>query len=107
MVDIIDLDLSPLPIRTKPISASQTVAGSAIQSANLRVQAKAACPNAGSIAISSRLMSNSSKPFYRAILYILHQKWYYSSLANQTDDERDTLLIVAKCKLLFHISIIQ
>ena len=99
VVDIIDLDLSPLPIRTKPISASQTVAGAAIQSANLRVQAKAARPNAGSIAISSRLMSNSSKPFYRAILYILHQKWYYSSLANQTDDERDTLPIVAKCKL--------
>ena len=97
-MDIIDLDLSPLPIRTKPISVSQTVAGSAFQAANLRVQTKAVRPNAGFIVISSWFPSNSSKPIYHVILYILHQKWYYFSLANQTDDERDTLPIVTKYK---------
>jgi hypothetical protein len=104
-VDIIDLNLSPLPIRTKPIPASQTVAGSAIQAANFQVQTKAAHLNVGSMAISSRL-NNSSKPIYHTILYILQQKWYYSSLVNQTDDERDTLPIITKCKLLFYIFII-
>jgi hypothetical protein len=99
--DIIDLDISPLPLRTKPLPASQTVAGSAIQAANFRVQAKAARPNAGSTAISSRPIGSSSKTIYRAILYILHQKWYYSSRANQLEDEKEVLPIIAKCILFF------
>jgi hypothetical protein len=104
-MDVIDLDVSPLPIRTKSLPASQTVAGSAIQAANFKVQAKAARPNAGSVAISSRLIGNSSKTIYRAILYILHQKWYYSSTANQLEDEKEILPIVIKCILFFYMII--
>jgi hypothetical protein len=102
--DIIDLDISPLPVCTKPIPVSQTVAGSAMQAANLRVQTKAARPNAGSIAISSRPIGNSSRITYRVILCILHQKWYYNSSSNQLDDEREMMPIVAKCKFVYNLS---
>ena len=102
-MDVIDLDVSPLPVRTKPLPASQTVAGSAIQAANFKVQAKAARPNAGSVAISSRPISNPPKTIYHAILYILHQKWYYSSIANQLEDEKEILPIVVKYILSFYM----
>ena len=102
-MDVIDLDVSPLSIRTKLLPALQTVAGLAIQAANFKVQAKAARPNAGSVAISSRLIGNSSKTIYRAIFYILHQKWYYLSIANQLEDEKKILPIVIKCILSFYM----
>ena len=106
-MDVIDLDVGPLPVCTKPLLASQTVAGSAIQAAKFKVQAKAACPNAGSVTISSWLISNLSKTIYRVILYILHQKWYYLSTANQLEDEKEILPIVVKCIISFYMIIWQ
>ena len=88
-------------VPTSPTTVLLT--GSAIQAANFKVQAKAARPNAGSVAISSRLIGNLSKTIYRAILYILHQKWYYSSIANQLEDEKEILPIVVKYILSFYM----
>ena len=96
--NVIDLDTTPSPAVISPslqnraiyipaIPANRAVAGSAVLTANIRVQ-KGSIPSAGQPVLSARSSKTVTRVSYRTMVSLFIISYHFKSYQDETDDIR-------------------